>query len=159
MLISQGVIGKIEFMKIVQSQIKRLQQYFASQKDIVAVYLYGSFAKGGTHKRSDIDFGVLFKRNANLYHRLGQIYADLCDLNLPVEPEVREVNPEKSLIYLRNVIEGRLIYSKDDIVRIRFEVNTMNLFRDTEILRNISNFYMNRRIKEGTYGFRLPYSK
>lgn len=146
-------------MKIIQSHIKRLQQYFTSQKDVVAVYLYGSFTKGVPHKKSDIDFGVLFEGKINLYRRLGQIYADLCDLNLPAEPEVREVNLEKSPVYLRNVLEGRLIYSRDDIARIRFEVDSMKLFRDTEILRSISHFYMDQRIKEGTYGFRLPYSK
>ncbi len=146
-------------MKLSEADIKKLQDYFATQKDVVAVYLYGSFAKGATHKRSDIDFGILFDPPIKTYYRLGEIINDLSDLNLPAEPEVREIDLRKSPVYLRNVIEGRLIFSKDDIKRIHFEVAVMQLFRDTEDLRNISYLYMKKRLKEGTYGFRLPYVK
>lgn len=135
--------------------MQKLKQYFARQKDVLAVYLYGSFAKETTHKRSDIDFGVLFDGKVDLYHRLGQLYSDLCNLKLPAEPEVRNISTGDSPVFLINVIQGQLIYSKDEIKRIRFEVAVMNTFRDSEYLRKLKYKYMRKSFKEGTYGYRL----
>lgn len=141
-------------MKLTLSQIKKLQNYFAKQKDVLAVYLYGSFAKEIPHKRSDIDFGILFDPPIETYHRLGGISGDLYDLlNLKTEVDVRELSLNKSSVYSRNVVKGRLIYSRDEVKRINFEVKVMQKFRDEEYLRNIRNAYMSKRLKEGTYGF------
>lgn len=142
-------------MKLTSIQIKKMQGYFAKQKDVLAVYLYGSFAKGTTHKRSDLDIAVLFSKPVNLYNRLGQIYSDLCDLELPAEPEARELDLNQSPVYLKNVISGKLVYSSDEIKRVRFEVEVANILRDTEYFRKLKYYYINRSLKEGTYGHRL----
>ncbi len=142
-------------MELSQVDIQKIHDYLASQKDVIAVYLYGSFAKGNPHKRSDIDIAVLFDGKVNLYHRLGKIYSDLCDLKLPAEPEVRELNLNQSPLYLLNVTHGKLIYSKNDTKRANFEVTVMNIFRDTEYLRSLKYDYMKKSLKEGTYGYRL----
>lgn len=141
-------------MKLTSSQIKKLQNYFAKQKDVLAVYLYGSFVKDQTHKRSDIDFGILFDPPIETYHRLGKISGNLYDLlNLKTEVDVRDISLDNSSVYLRNVVKGKLIYSRDEIKRIKFEVKVMQKFRDEEYLRNIRYTYMSKRLKEDTYGF------
>lgn len=142
-------------MKLSQSDIEKIQSYFATQKDIIVVYLYGSFAYGNPHKGSDIDIAVLFEGSVNLYDRLGQIYSDICDLKLPAEPEVRELNLNQSPLYLLNVTHGKLIYSKNETSRTNFEVAVMNIYRDSEYLRFLKYDYMRKSLKEGTYGYRL----
>lgn len=144
-------------MQLDDSSLKLLKKYFASQKDILAVYLYGSFAKGEVHRGSDIDFGVLFDPPIKTYHRLGEIAYDLSNLRLPAEPEVREIDLNASPVYLRNVVEGKLIYTKNEMERIRFEVAAMRIFRDTEKLRQIKYGYMSKSLKDGTYGFGQDY--
>lgn len=139
-------------MKLTDKQLQNLKDYFSTQPDVTAVYLYGSFATGNTHKRSDIDLGILFKHSDISLERLGEIYSDLGDLNLPATPEARDVNLDQSAVYLRNVIQGDLIYSKDNIQRIRFQVSAIRKFRDTEHLRQIQTLHMHQRLKEGTYG-------
>lgn len=148
--------------RLSKHNIEKLQKYFASQKDVVAVYLYGSFAKGISHPGSDLDIGVLFKEElrsfngkVNLYKRLGRLYSDFPNLSIAAECEIRDINLDDSPVFLMNVIRGILIYSSDEIKRIRFEVEVMNLFRDTEYLRKIKYYYMNKRLREGTYGYRL----
>lgn len=140
-------------MKITVEHIKKIKGYFAKQKDVLAVYLYGSFVKGVAHKRSDLDVGVLFDGKVNLYSRLGQIYSDLCDLKLPAEPEVRDISLEYSPVFLMNVIQGKLIYEKNEIERINFEVAVMKTFYDTQKLREVDYYYMKKRLQEGTYGY------
>lgn len=140
-------------MKLSKSDMQKLKQYFARQKDVLAVYIYGSFAKRATHKNSDIDFGVLFYGKVDLYRRLGRLNSELDDLKLPAETEVREIDLNYSPLYLMNVIQGKLIYAKNDLERINFEVAVMREFYDTQGLRDISYNYMRKRLQEGTYGY------
>lgn len=145
-------------MKLSKSDMQKIQHYFAAQEDITAVYLYGSFAHGTSHKRSDLDIAVLFNGKVNLYERLGSLYSNFPELSIKAEPEVRELDLNKSPIFLRNVVKSHLIYSSDEIKRIRFEVAVLNLVSDTQHLRNIRNFYVKKSLKEGTYGYRLLHS-
>lgn len=141
-------------MELSSSDIKKIQKYFARQKDVLAVYLYGSFAKGMTHKRSDIDFGVLFNPPIKSYNQLGKLSNDLYDLlGLKKDVDTHELSLNESAVYLKNVITGKLIYSRDELKRIRFEVAVMQNFRDSQHIRGIRYGYMKERLKEGTYGF------
>lgn len=140
-------------MRITKSKLNKLKDYFAKQTDVVAVYLYGSFAEDRIHPRSDIDFGVLFNKPIKTFNRLGQVYSDLCDLKLPNEPDVRDLDLKESPAYLMNVIKGKLIYSRDDNKRVEFEVEVLRRYYDTERLRQIRFYYLDQRLKDGTYGY------
>lgn len=140
-------------MKLSETDIKKIQNYFATQKDVVAVYLYGSFAYGSSHKRSDLDIAVLFDREINLYERLGSLYSNFPELSVKAEPEVREISLKNSPVFLMNVIQGENIYSKDETKKVEFEVAIMREFYDTQKLRDIDYDYMKKRIREGTYGY------
>jgi predicted nucleotidyltransferase len=39
---------------------EKLTAYFKTNSEIIAVYLFGSYAKGKEHRSSDIDIGILF---------------------------------------------------------------------------------------------------
>lgn len=143
----------MKVVKLTESDIEKIKQYFARQKDVLAVYLYGSFTKDTVHKRSDIDFGVLFDKKIKDFHRLGQIYSELCDLKLPAEPEVRDVELDQPPVYLLNVIQGQLLYERNEQKRNEFEVAVLRQYYDTQRLRDIRYYYMQKRLKEGTYGY------
>lgn len=142
-------------MKLSDADVKKIQDYFASQKDVVAVYLYGSFASGNPHKRSDLDIAVLFDGEVNLYDRLGSLYSGFPKLSIKAEPEVRHTDLNQSPIYLLEVISGRLLYSSNESKRVQFEVNVMNNLRDTEYLRSLKHIYLQESFKEGTYGHKI----
>lgn len=139
-------------MKLNEADIKKIQDYFATQKDVVAVYLYGSFYKETTHSRSDIDIAVLFEDKVD-YHRLGQISSDLSAFKLPAEPEVRDINLNLSPVFLLNVIQGKLIFTSDEKKKNVFEVAVLRQYYDTQHLRDIKYYYMQKRLQEGTYGY------
>lgn len=140
-------------MKLSGGDIKKIQKYFAAQKDVVAVYLYGSFANGNPHPRSDLDIAVLFDSEVDLYKRLGSLYSDFPNLSIKAEIEVRDLSLKYSPVFLMNVIQGINVYCADEAKRIEFEVRVMRGFYDTQILRDIDYGYMKQRIQEGTYGF------
>lgn len=139
---------------LTDNQIKKIQDYFARQEDVVAVYLYGSFAKESNHKKSDIDFGVLFNSSVKAHHKLEEISNNLSNLlSLKIEVDVRDICLDQSPIYLLNVIQGKLIYARNEIERINFEVAVMKEFYDTQRLRDISYSYLKSRLEKGIYGY------
>jgi uncharacterized protein len=40
--------------------IQKIIDYFSSRSEVVAVYLFGSYAKNSQHQASDVDIGILF---------------------------------------------------------------------------------------------------
>jgi len=46
--------------------LKKITEYLSHEKPIIAAYLFGSTAKGGTTEKSDIDIGILLKNDFNL---------------------------------------------------------------------------------------------
>lgn len=141
--------------KLSDDDIKKLRDYFASQKDVIAVYLYGSFANGNTHKGSDLDIAVLFEPGVNLYERLGRLHTGFPKLSIKAEPEVRNIDLNQSPVFLQNVLRGKCIFSSDESKQINFAVAAMNIYRDTEYLRKLKFDYMDQSFKEGTCGHRL----
>lgn len=41
--------------------INHIKDYFNGRHEVIAVYLFGSYAKGGEKKGSDVDIGILLK--------------------------------------------------------------------------------------------------
>lgn len=142
-------------MKLSEADIKKIQDYFATQKDVVAVYLYGSLADGNPHNESDLDIAVLFDGEVDLYRRLGKLYSGFPRLSIKAEPEVRHLDLNQSPVYLSEVISGRLLYSSSEVKRVQFEVSVMNNLRDTEHLRTLKNIYLQESFREGTYGHKI----
>lgn len=140
-------------MKLSQSDIQKIQHYFASQKDVEAVYLYGSFAKGTEHPGSDIDLGVLFEKKIRDIHRIVKIYSDLCDLKFPAEPDIKDLNLAQPPVFLLNVIQGQLLFSRNELKKNEFEVAILRQYYDTQRLRDLRYDYMQKRLREGIYGY------
>lgn len=140
-------------MKLTDSDVKKIKNYFASQKDVVVAYLYGSFASGNPHSGSDLDIAVLFDGEVNLYDRLGSLYSNFPKLSVKTEPEVRSISLKDSPVFLMNVVQGKNVYAKDEVKRVEFEVSVMRSFYDTQRLRETDYGYMKQRIREGSYGY------
>lgn len=50
--------------------LEGLAPYFAAQPDVVVAYLFGSFAKGMAHSKSDVDIAILFDMYLDAEQRL-----------------------------------------------------------------------------------------
>lgn len=104
--------------------IERLEEFFRRHPEgLVAVYLYGSHARGTAGPRSDVDLGVLFEETPPSV--LGGPPDRLADeiereLRLPVEVVVLDKAPA-DLVH-RLLRDGVLVLETDRSARIRFEV-------------------------------------
>ncbi len=111
---------------------KTLSQYFACKdQDVVAVYLYGSVARGMHGPASDVDVAILLEEPPP---------ATLEGLPLDMEAELeRLIRRPVSIVVLNNappdlvhriLRDGKLLLDRDPSRRIRFEVKARNEYFD-----------------------------
>lgn len=105
----------------------------ASHPEVLAVYLFGSVARGSTRAGSDIDLGVLScaAPPPTLDGLLLGVEGDIeRELGAPVQVVVLNTAPP-DLVH-RVLRDGRLLIDRDPSFRIRFEVRARNEFFDVQ---------------------------
>lgn len=124
-----------------------LQTFFAANPgDAVAVYLYGSVARGTARPGSDVDVGVLLKKDPP--HTLAGLKLDLqADLEelLEVPVQVVVLNRAPADLVHRVLRDGELVLDRDRARRIRFEVQKRNEFFDLQPILERYRRYPERR--------------
>jgi len=115
----------------VQNRLSAALGQVGKERDIIAAYLYGSYACGQARKDSDIDVAVLLE-DAESYSAL-----DLLRLGRELEAragleriDVRLLNDAPLAARGRILTEGKLLYSGNDSKRVDFEVTSRSLYFD-----------------------------
>lgn len=115
----------------------RLRSYFeADPRGAVAVYLFGSVARGQAGSKSDVDVGVLYGSlpPATLDAPQFALEAELERLlHAPVQVVV--LNRAPADLVHRVLRDGRLVLDRDRALRIRFEVRSRNDYFDMAQVR------------------------
>lgn len=106
--------------------------------EVLAVYLYGSHARGSARRGSDLDLGVLLASPPP--STLSNVARDLesaveSALGLPVEVVILNRAPA-DLIH-RVLRDGNLLLDRDRATRIAFEVQARNEYFDLGPLRRL----------------------
>ncbi|MDY6868739.1 MAG: nucleotidyltransferase domain-containing protein [Chloroflexota bacterium] len=114
-------------------KVKHTAPDLFSRYPVLFAYLYGSYAAGSAHARSDLDIGI-YVESATDNQALG-IELDLAlaldkALGHIVETEVRVIN-NLPLTFLGQIItDGILLYSRDENTRVEFEVQVRKKYFD-----------------------------
>lgn len=88
-------------------------------EDLVALYLYGSRANGTTHAGSDLDLAVLARAPVDSL-KLDALRLDLEDA-LRMDVDLVDLRRVSTVLRMQVVSQGRLLASRDDYERQRFE--------------------------------------
>lgn len=130
--------------------VKGIETFVAQQREVVAVYLFGSVARGRATHLSDVDIAVLLDPNlgqeARVERQLELMVAldDFADR----EVQVTVLNDVPPALAYRVIREGRLIYEGDRRRRIAFEVRTMKIYFDIKPMLQFHGEVLLEQIQE-----------
>jgi predicted nucleotidyltransferase len=103
------------------------------QTPVKFAYIYGSYAQGVSHRFSDLDIGIFVesadvKKRLDLELSLALLFDKVFDHTL--QSEVRIVNQLPLTVVGSILLDAKLIYSKDEELRIEFEKNVRRAYCD-----------------------------
>lgn len=127
--------------------VKNLKKYFAHRKDVVAVYLFGSHAKGMTRRGSDVDVAVLFKKNArrDLFGASLKISTDLMQILNYNRVDVVVLNTANPVLRNQVYKYGVLVLCNNPLSALRFKARTILEYLDLMPARRLAEIEMRRR--------------
>lgn len=122
-----------------------------ARQPIKLAYIYGSYARGQEHKRSDLDIAVVLKNpeKDDLFKIAAQINLAIKGIKI----DIREINLQTEPVFLRSVLKNRVtLLAKSEKERVIFETQAMKRFFDTEHLRKLNYLYLKKSLEEDNYG-------
>lgn len=142
-------------MKLPQKKIiAKIKSYFKSKKEVIAIYLYGSYARNEQKKDSDIDLAVLFNEKTD--NRLSLRFKYESDLShlLDLEVEIQELNNIGIELGKRIIDEGTKIFTKSPQMDNIFKERLISKYFD--MLPFYTEYYYNleKRALEGKFNDR-----
>lgn len=135
-------------------KIKDYKQKFDKifkQNQVILAYLFGSEAKGTSHKESDIDIGILFGKNVNSkdYLRLeGKLISFFSGIYPNKEINIVNFNIASPLLRQTAILEGKLLYARNKLTRILFQIQTLREYEEYSHLNNIYNQFLEKRLEK-----------
>jgi predicted nucleotidyltransferase len=130
--------------------IEALVAYLTAQPDVLAAYLFGSYARGETRPDSDVDLAVLlsttdemerFERRLELIGAVGEVLGRR-------SADVVVLNDAPPLLTHQVLTHGRLIAERDRMARVEFEVRAGKIYADLQPMYEYFNRDLFRKIRE-----------
>lgn len=106
--------------------------------DVVAVYLYGSHARGTAGATSDVDLAILLaEAPAPTLKSLARDIESEIERALRCPVEIIVLNGACADLVHRILRDGKVLLDRDRAIRIRFEVQARNEYFDLAPLRRL----------------------
>ncbi len=133
------------------SLVDKLKAYFLD-KDVAAVYLFGSYVKRKERKSSDLDIGILHKTNSDPLKNFESNLAFAVQLEEITGITVDIVDLEKVNTYLLHqlMLNRILILDKDTKRRVAFEVARRKEYFDRKYFYKIYHEQALKRLERRT---------
>lgn len=114
-------------------EFQKLENFLSRKKEVRFAYLFGSNAKNKITSLSDIDLAVYFddhiKENERFNLRL-KLLVQISNLLKREDIDLIILNDSDISLAYEVVRHGKLVCSKDELKRIRYEARIMGLFFD-----------------------------
>ncbi len=111
-------------------------------------YLFGSHAKGEITKFSDIDIGVLFKKNKE--DKIDSLRIKIANLLEEEAIDIIDLERAPPKLKYKIIKQGRVIHGKDQSKE--FETQAMKEYFDFKPIEDLYFKEMEERVERGEYG-------
>lgn len=129
---------------------QRICDYFSRCSEVVAVYLFGSQAKGKARERSDIDIAILLEDgiDSHGYFDLMLKYMEELERIFNKRVDMVILNNARPLLQHQVLRYGKLLYERDRQARVRFEVSSRKIYFDIKPALEAQSKALFKQIKE-----------
>lgn len=139
-----------------EALIEQLKTVLSQRTEIAVAYLYGSHAKGVTHRFSDVDVAVLLDEHVPPgdypYGYRAELTADLIKALRTDRVDLVIANEAPPFLRFQIVRYGRVVFSRFEEHRIAFQIKTFKDYNDVKRILDVQNAYLSERLRSGTYG-------
>lgn len=133
-----------------QNLASKIRKIFRKEPEVMAVYCFGSFAKGEASLRSDFDLALVV-RHRKLVNP-NRIYDLVKNLKFPRDLDLSLVDKTSPPIFLYQIItNGKRIYEADEQEVGLFEAYVLREYYDNAHMRHIYYQYLGKKFPLKTY--------
>jgi predicted nucleotidyltransferase len=136
-----------------------LREFAAQRPEVLALYVFGSFASGTSGPLSDLDVALLVDTEAVAerleeqplgpkVHYIAELQAALGRSDV----DVVLLHRATPLLAHRVIDRGRLVFCRNERARARFHARALMRYLDTRPLRQLERSYLRRRLGEDRFG-------
>ncbi|WP_338833312.1 hypothetical protein MHLNE_22670 [Moorella humiferrea] len=124
---------KLEKITLSPDQIKNMMDFADRQKDVLALFLYGSYGTQWQTALSDIDLAILPMPGTSWdYKRELELLAEFCHIGGSDDINVVNLHHVPVTLQMRVLETGRLLYVKDEILLADFKERVIRRYCDFE---------------------------
>jgi len=118
--------------KSLEKALEKIRKVLEKRPEVLAAYLYGSHAKGYAREGSDIDVAILTAPDFEVpgYGYQFDIEGLLNDAVKDFKVEAVVVDFMSLPLKHSSVVQGQLIYSKNDLLRAREQIQILDNYED-----------------------------
>ncbi len=109
--------------------IKKLEGFFRKEKNILTVYLFGSYGTEEQTELSDIDIAILFADTVSMLEELG-IAAEIEFILKQGQIDLLNLNKASVILQHRVISTGEKIFERDSLTTADFIENTLKFYFD-----------------------------
>jgi predicted nucleotidyltransferase len=130
--------------------IEALVNCLAAQPDVLAAYLFGSYATGQARPQSDVDVAVLLSGTDEMerFERLLELMGEVEEALGRRPADVVLLNDAPPLLAYQVLAHGRLIFERDRAARVDFEVRTGKIYADLQPMYEYHSRDLFHKIRE-----------
>ena len=130
--------------------IEIINKFFRQKPEVVAVYIFGSYATGNEHRTSDIDIGILVKENRRIddsHLRISYLTELATVLKKDIHPVI--LNSASEALFRQVFLKGECILVKDRQELTRYKMKMIAKIADFGYYRNMMHTGFVSKVMEG----------
>lgn len=136
----------------IPSLFRDLKRALLKDNELIFGYVFGSFGMGKSSLLSDVDVAFYILPGKNGFEKKLSLMEEITSILKTDEVDIVILNEAPLTLCYQVLKTGRLLFSKDERLRLDFVNKVYNAYCDTEPLRKSAEANLLKRIKENRIG-------
>ena len=132
---------------------EKIKNYFKDKNGIIAVYIFGSYAKGKECRSSDIDIGILLDRNYREYqeHKRTIVTSSIVELGRILRKDIHPIilNSAGEELLRQVFLNGKCLLINDQEELSRFKMVMLSRIADFAYYRDKMQAGLIKKVMKG----------